>query len=294
MSEQHRIPPIVDAQWVAAHSHDVLIVDVRWYLDGSSGREAYLHNHIPGAIWIDLDTALSGQASDEHGRHPIPDATDFATELGEAGIGDTGTVVAYDDNGGAYAARLVWLLRLIGQNAAVLDGGLQSWPAELVPGPEVREATERTVIEWPKDAFRSADEVSSAVATRRAVVLDARAPDRYSGEVVLPSDIRSGHIPGARNAPWADNLTDAGTFLPPAQLREQFTARGATAEEDVIVYCGSGVTACHNLLALESIGVRATLYPGSWSAWSADSRREVVVGSTPGASPTDKMKESRV
>ncbi|MEV6823418.1 sulfurtransferase [Amycolatopsis sp. NPDC051102] len=273
--------PVVGPDRISPAEHT--LVDVRWYLDGRSGAAAYAAGHLPGAVWVDLDTVLSGPPDPAGGRHPIPTPEAFAEGLGRAGIADDDTVIAYDDtviayddNGGAYAARLVWLLRLLGRPAALLDGGLQTWPGELETGVVTRPPVTRQVLDWPAGAFRTADE-----AARATVLLDARAPERYSGESVLPSDVRSGHIPGAVNAPWAANLNGDNTFASPERLREHYGALGVTGDADVTVFCGSGVTACHDLLALELIGVRASLYPGSWSAWSAEPARPITTGSQP-------------
>jgi thiosulfate/3-mercaptopyruvate sulfurtransferase len=275
------IEPVVSPHWVRAHRDDVVLVDVRWYLDGRSGQDAHLAGHIPGAVWADLDTDLSAPPSVDGGRHPVPSPEAFAQALGQLGIGSAATVVAYDDSSGAYAARLVWLLRLIGQQAALLDGGLQAWQGHLEQGAVTLPAVDRAVAEWPAGAFRTADDLAHA-----SIVLDARAPERYSGASVLPTDVRSGHIPGARNAPWAENLDKDGTFAPVDRLRAIYREHGVEAardpNQDVVVYCGSGVTACHDLLALERIGVRAALYPGSWSAWSADPARDIAVGPSTG------------
>lgn len=270
------LEPVVSVQWLRENRDDVTLVDVRWYLDGRSGLEAYLEGHIPGAVWAGLDESLSAPPSVEGGRHPIPTPGAFAKGLGRIGIADNATTVAYDDNGGAYAARLVWLLRLLGQSAALLDGGLQAWRGQLEQGPVALPPTEREVVEWPGDAFRTADEIEKASA-----LLDARAPERYSGDSVLPTDVRSGHIPGAVSAYWGRNLDEERTFVSRERLREHYGALGVTGESDVTVYCGSGVTACHDLLALELIGVRASLYPGSWSAWSADPARPISTGNQP-------------
>ncbi|MFF2847729.1 sulfurtransferase [Streptomyces sp. NPDC058001] len=282
------LPPVVDTSWLREHREHregsdgggVVLADVRWYLDGRSGLDAYLTGHLPGAVWVDVDTVLSAPPTDAAGRHPLPDPDDFAEALGRLGIGDGSTVIAYDDNGGAYAARLVWLLRRTGRAAALLDGGIAAWPdGDLETGRVTPDPVPHTPVDWPKEFFRSADEVASATANGTAVVLDARAPDRYSGATVLPTDIRSGHIPGARNAPWSANLTADGHFTPSAELRAHYTALGVPPDTEVIVYCGSGVTACHDLLALELIGVpTASLYPGSWSAWSADLSRPIETG----------------
>lgn len=279
--------PVVDVDWVRDHRADIVLADVRWYLDGRSGHDAYLAGHLPGAIWVDVDTVLAGPPSEAEGRHPIPEAAAFAGALGALGVDDAALVVAYDDNGGAFAARLVWLLRRIGGRAALLDGGLAAWSGDLEPGPVSLPPVHRQVIGWPEELFRTAVQVELAASTGSAVVLDARAPGRYSGADVLPSDVRSGHIPGAVSAPWAANLSPDGTFAAPERLRGHYRARGVTAGAEVIVYCGSGVTACHDLLALELIGVHpAALYPGSWSAWSADPTRAVAVGEQPLGRPS--------
>ncbi|MET8829862.1 sulfurtransferase [Streptomyces sp. NPDC004610] len=273
------LPPVVDAAWVREHLNALVLADVRWFLDGRSGRDAYLAGHLPGAVWVDVDTVLSAPPDPSGGRHPLPDPAAFARDLGTLGIGDGTTVVAYDADGGPYAARLVWLLRRTGRPAALLDGGLKGWPGATETGEVVLPERRLTPVDWPRAALRDADEV----AARNAVVLDARAADRYTGDNVLPTDIRSGHIPGARSAPWSANLTPDGTFATPGQLRERYRALGAGDGTEVIVYCGSGVTACHNLLALEHAGFpHASLYPGSWSAWSADPSRPVTTGAEPG------------
>lgn len=277
------VPPVVDAGWLVANRQDVVVADVRWYLDGRSGRAAYLAGHLPGAIWVDIDTDLSAPADPVLGRHPLPTPAAFARALGALGIGNGATVVAYDDTGGAQAARLVWLLRRLGQPAAVLDGGIGAWTGPLESGPGALPAVDRQAIDWPTDAFRTADDVARLAAAGDAVVLDARAADRYTGETVLAVDPRSGHVPGARSAPWAANLTDQGTFADAAELRSRYEALGVAEGTEVVVYCGSGVTACHDLLALELIGVDdAALYPGSWSAWAADASRPIATGPDPG------------
>ncbi|WP_333745161.1 sulfurtransferase [Streptomyces ardesiacus] len=273
------LPPVVDAGWVSDHRDTLVLADVRWFLDGRSGHDAYLTGHLPGAVWVDVDTVLSAPPDETGGRHPLPEPAAFARALGALGIGDGTTVVAYDADGGPYAARLVWLLRRTGRSAALLDGGLTGWPGDTETGAVVLPEARMTPVKWPREALQSADQVASG----DAIVLDARAADRYSGANVLPTDIRSGHIPGARSAPWSGNLRPDGTFRSPAELRVRYRALGVDGDSDVIVYCGSGVTACHDLLALEHAGISGTaLYPGSWSAWSADLSRPVATGVEPG------------
>ncbi|MGW0857047.1 sulfurtransferase [Streptomyces sp. NPDC002690] len=273
------LPPVVDAAWVRERLGALVLADVRWFLDGRSGRDAYRAGHLPGAVWVDVDTVLSAPADEVEGRHPLPDPEEFARALGALSVGDGTTVVAYDADGGAYAARLVWLLRSTGRPAALLDGGLAAWEGERETGDVTPVPAVLTPVDWPRKLLRTADEVASG----EAVVLDARAADRYSGAVVLPSDKASGHVPGARSAPWAGNLAPDGSFHTPERLRERFRALGVEEGTGVVVYCGSGVTACHDLLALERAGVTgAALYPGSWSAWSADPSRPVATGQDPG------------
>jgi thiosulfate/3-mercaptopyruvate sulfurtransferase len=274
--------PLVDPAWVAAHRDEVVVVDVRWHLDGRSGRDGYRDGHIPGAVWIDLDGVLADVPSIRGGRHPMPAPDVFAARLAAAGIGDTDTVVAYDDSGGMSAGRLVWLLRVVGSPAALLDGGLAAWPGPLRTGEEERPAASFSPRPWPHERLASIDEVSSMVAGRRRVVLvDARSPVRYRGDAE-PVDPRPGHIPGAVNLPFTGNLDDEGRFLPIEQLRDRFRSAGIEDGTEVVAYCGSGVSACVDLLALEAAGLGpGRLYPGSWSQWSADRGRPAATGSQP-------------
>lgn len=276
--------PLVDAAWVAAHldDPDVLVADVRWYLDGRSGRDAFEAGHLPGAVFVDLDTVLAADPATGGGRHPLPDPGVFAGSLGRLGVGEGATVVAYDDAGGAIAARLWWMLRAVGQDAAVLDGGIGAWTGDLETGPGAdRPTVARTPVPWPSDRIAGADEVAALSEGRVAGtrLLDARAAERFKGEVE-PVDARAGHIPGAVNAPFADNL-DAGTgrFRPPDELRVRYAGLLGEPANDAIAYCGSGVTACHTLLALEVAGLPAgRLFPGSWSEWSARADRPIENG----------------
>ena len=268
------IAPWVDAEWVAAHRDEVVVADVRWYLDGRSGRAAYEEGHIAGAVFVDLDSRLSRPASPAAGRHPLPDPAHFAAGMAELGIGDDDVVVAYDDAGGVNAARLVWLLRVTGHRAALLDGGLAAWPEPLATEPVARAAAHFTAREWPADRLAGIDEVARGV----AVVLDARDRNRFDGSFE-PVDPRPGHIPGARSMPAREHLDPDGRFLDPGALRARLAEVGADGDADVICSCGSGVTACHTLLVLEAAGLPAgRLYPGSYSQWS-NSTRPVVTGS---------------
>jgi thiosulfate/3-mercaptopyruvate sulfurtransferase len=263
--------PVVSAGWLAAHLDVVRIVDVRWYLDGRSGCAAYREGHLPGAVWLDVDSELSGWASPAAGRHPLPAPEHFAAVLSRVGVAEGTPVVAYDDSGGSTAARLWWMLRVLDEPVAVLDGGIQAWPAALVTDVPDVVAVERPVRPWPTDRFVTAD----ALADTSAVLYDARSSARFAhGDPVI--DPQPGHIPGARSAPWAANLDADGRLLPTATLREIYAAG---IERGAVAYCGSGVTACLDLLAMEVAGVPHTaLYPGSWSQWASDPTRPVEEG----------------
>lgn len=272
------LAPVVDHEWWRTRRDDVVLVDARWYADGRSGRDAYVTGHLPGAIFVDLDTQLSGEPSTSCGRHPLPEPELFSASMGESGIGDGDVVVAYDDAGGVMAARLVWMLRLIGHDAALLDGGTSNYGGALEAGAVTRPATTFTARPWPADRLAGIDEASS----REHLVLDARDASRYRGEP-NPLDPRAGHIPGARNVPCRENLSSEGTFKSAEQLRQRFGDAGVTDARDVIVYCGSGVTACHDLLALEHAGLgRGRLFVGSWSQYANDVERPVQTGDAPG------------
>ena len=287
------IEPFVDIEWMRAHRDEVVLADCRWYADGRSGHDAYAGGHIPGAVFVDLDTALTRHQDPAlGGRHPLAEPEDFAAAMGALGIGDDDTVIAYDDAGGVIAARLVWMLRATGHEAALLDGGLVAWDGELesAAAPEARvrsnpriavksanasgEGAEFTARAWPADRLVSIEEVAE-IAADGGVVIDARPAERFGG---APDDLdpRAGHIPGSRSVPCRENLDPAGRLLPAAELRARFAVEDATA---VVSSCGSGVTACHNLLAMEQAGLgRGRLFPGSWSQWSRDPARPVQNG----------------
>jgi thiosulfate/3-mercaptopyruvate sulfurtransferase len=272
------IAPFVDSAWLRGHLHDVALADARWYLDERSGREAYAAGHLPSAVFVDLDTALAAPASAAAGRHPLPDPDTFAAALGGLGIGDEDTVIAYDDAGGVIAARLVWMLRATGHQAAVLDGGIAGWDGPLETGLRDAEAAQFSPRPWPPELLASIDEVADA---GDAVLLDARDGPRYRGESE-PFDARPGHIPGARSLPVREHVGGDGRLLAEPALRARLAAVGVEEDTRVISSCGSGVTACHNLLVLEHLGMRpGRLYPGSWSEWSADPRRPIEVGAGP-------------
>ena len=249
------------------------------------GRAAYGEEHLPGAVFADLNTDLSAPATATSGRHPLPAPEVFAARLRAWGVNADSRVVAYDDNSGAYAARLWWMLRWLGHDdVAVLDGGMRRWLQLGLPLTEdVPAPTPGDFIARPRlGMVVSAPAVLTAALDPSARVLDARAPERYRGEVE-PIDKVAGHIPGARNHPFGMSLDSQGRFLPPQALRDAFAASlDGAAPESVIVYCGSGVTACHVLLSLEHAGLTgARLYPGSWSEWSGDPSRPVATGAAP-------------
>ena len=252
------------------------LLDVRWTLPKPDGRDDFAAGHIPGAIYVDLDTELADHANTETtaGRHPLPSAEAFESTVRSWGIDADTEVVVYDDNSSLGAARAWWLLRWAGLSARVLDGGLAAYRAaggELETGdsPEL-EPSHITICPGSLPVIDA-----DAVAAWDGVLLDARAGERFRGETE-PMDPRAGHIPGAKSAPATVNVP-AGTFLPETDLRERFSALGAL-DAPVGVYCGSGVTACHNALALATLGIEASLYPASWSGWSADPDRPAETG----------------
>jgi thiosulfate/3-mercaptopyruvate sulfurtransferase len=275
---------LVTTESLARHLGDpaLRIVDVRWYLDPArKGRDAYAAGHIPGAVFLDVDTDLSapgGGRGRAAGRHPWPSEEQVSRVMGRAGIGHGTRVVAYDDQAGAVAARLWYLLRAHGHDeVAVLDGGIAKWVAEGRPlSTEAASVPPATFDARRRPGFvlTKADVLERDPARP---LLDARTPERYRGDAE-PIDPRAGHIPGARNAPFSGNLTGGPpVFLPPAELRQRYASLGA---EDAapVVYCGSGVTACHDLLALHIAGLAGSLYAGSWSEWSADPSLPVETG----------------
>jgi thiosulfate/3-mercaptopyruvate sulfurtransferase len=265
----------------AAELHDlrgaVRLLDVRWRLDRPDGRPAYREGHLPGAVYVDLDAELADHARPAvEGRHPLPTAAAFQESARRWGLDDGDRVVVYDDLGGMSAARAWWMLRDAGVEVALLDGGLAAWTAAGYPL-ETGEATPQpgsiTVVGGRMPVL-DADETAAF----DGVLLDARAAERYRGEIE-PVDPRAGHIPGAVSAPTADNLGPDGRFLTAERLRERFTGLGVDPARAVAAYCGSGVTAAHEALALTLAGFEPAIFPGSWSAWSNDLGRPVATGS---------------
>lgn len=273
--ERPPLPPVVEPGWLRANLDDVVVADVRWYPDGRSGSVTHSSGHIRGSIFVDLDRCASGPPSAESGRHPLPEPADFAEAMSRLGVSDGDRVVAYDDAGGIYAARLVWMLRVTGHDAALLNGGLAAWTDPLDDRPAERPPGVFTPVPWPPGRVATIDEV----ATTKRMLIDARAGERYRGEGDDPLDPRSGHIPGAVSLPCRENLDGSGRFLPVEKLKERFATAGISDAAQVTAYCGSGVTACHDLLALEWAGLgEGSLFAGSWSQWSRDPRRPVATG----------------
>lgn len=251
-----------------------VVLDVRWKLGGPPGRDEYLKGHIPGAVFVPLGTELAGHGEAKDGRHPLPDPNAFQAAARRWGIHAGDTVVAYDDNGGLAAARVWWLLRWAGfDDVLLLDGGLAAW---VVRG-GVLDTDD--VQPEPGEVVLSSGQVSTididGAATYGGVLLDARAGERYRGETE-PIDPRAGHIPGAVSAPTTDNLDADGRFRSAADLRQRFEALGVREGMPVAAYCGSGVTAAHEVAALAIAGFDAALYPGSWSQWSNHPDRPVA------------------
>ena len=265
-----RFGPLVNAGWLHEHvdDHGVKVIDFRWYLKGRNGRDEYVRGHIPGAVFVNLEDVTGKEGGG--GRHPLPSAAQFQVAMRDVGLGPETKVVAYDDCGGAVAARLWFLLGYFGHGArAVLDGGLQAWSGPLTTD------TPRA----KRGSFRAQPPAGGAVLDFDDVrllsgvpLIDARAGERYRGETE-PVDPKAGHIPGALSAPFTENLDANGHFKSPGELRARYQRLGAS--NGAVFYCGSGVNATHHLLAMEIAGIpNARIYAGSWSDWS---RRDAPV-----------------
>ncbi|MBS0321252.1 MAG: sulfurtransferase [Proteobacteria bacterium] len=276
---------LIDTATLAAHLDDptFIVVDVRHDLGqpDSWGPAQYAAGHVPGAQFASIDADLSAPKTGRNGRHPLPAPDVAATLFGRMGIGPGTQVVAYDQGQGMFASRLWWMLRWLGHDAAaVLDGGFAKWTAEgraidtARPAPRATGFVARTPL-----PTASVQDVLDSLASRSRFIVDARAPERYRGDVE-PIDPVAGHIPGAHNWPYARNVNADGTFRPAAELRSAFSEfLGPTPTARVVHQCGSGVTACHNVLAMAHAGYPlTTLYPGSWSEWVADPSRPVAKG----------------
>jgi len=280
--------PLVTPAWLRAKLHDprVVVADVRWYLKDKRGIDAYDAGHVPGAFFVDVDRDLaSAPGPGRPGRHPLPSADAFAGVLARLGVTPGDTVVAYDDTGGTTAARLWWLLRYFGHHVGrVLDGGFQAWVAEGgaldVTAPTRPPAARLPLAARPEmvvDKVRVREMSDKGL----GLLLDARAPERFEGKIE-PIDPRPGHVPGARSAPFAANLrAPGGPFRSSDELRLYYASLDVANERPIVAYCGSGVTACHDLLALSIAGRDdALLYEGSWGEWASDPDRPAATGKT--------------
>jgi thiosulfate/3-mercaptopyruvate sulfurtransferase len=277
------VPPIVTVDWLLGRRDStagpLVVCEVGSTMAGGDPDADHRSGHLPGALLVVLDDVLADPPSATAGRHPLPSPEEFARRLGATGIADDATVVAYDRRaGGGLAARLVWMLRVIGQPAALLSGGLEAWGRPREAGDVAAGTVVRTVRAWPSTAVADADTVAEHIRAG-GIVIDSRDPSRYSGDNE-PIDPIAGHVPGAINLPYTDNLDEHGRFRPDAELIDRFA--GATGDDHPIVYCGSGVTACHNALAMEHAGLGPPrVYVGSWSGWSADHERPIATGPNP-------------
>jgi thiosulfate/3-mercaptopyruvate sulfurtransferase len=273
---------LVSPSQLAAHLDNPhwIIFDCRFDLaDTGAGHREYAQSHIAGARYVHLDDDLAGAKTGANGRHPLPDPGKFAAKLASLGLSKGMQAVAYDASGGFYAARLWWLLRWVGHaESAVLDGGWKAWLAAGLPvTPQLPAVTAGNVSGTARPMIVDADFVLGRIGQAGTLVIDARSPDRFRGENETLDPV-GGHIPGATNRFFKDNLASDGCFRPAAELRREFARLiGATAPPSVVHQCGSGVTACHNLLAMEIAGLTGSkLYPGSWSEWCSDPQRPVA------------------
>ncbi|MFC4601753.1 sulfurtransferase [Cohnella hongkongensis] len=275
---------IVSVRWVLARLYepDLVVVDCRFQLgQPEAGRKAYEESHIPGAVYMDLEKDLSGPLGEHGGRHPLPDAAELAARFGRAGIGSDTRVIAYDDQGGAMASRLWWLLKYLGhENVFVMDGGYSAWKeagcpvsAEqkiVVPAQFLATVQHNMLVE--------VDDVRESLGTGRYVLIDSREAPRYRGEVE-PIDPAAGHIPGARNLFWAEVRRADGSWKNADEQLERFASAGLSPDDEIVVYCGSGVTATPNVLALQEAGFsRVKLYAGSWSDWISYPENPIATG----------------
>lgn len=266
---------LISATELADVTERPVLLDVRFKLGDPAGALHYSAGHVPGAVYVDLDAELAAPPSPEQGRHPLPDLADLQENARRWGIRQGEAVVVYDDWSGMGAARAWWLLRWAGiADVRLLDGGIGGWIAAGLPlqTEDVKPGAGDVVLTAGNMPILDAD--AAAALARDGVLFDARAGERYRGEVE-PLDPRAGHIPGAHSMPTTGNIDETGHFLPADRLRRRFAA---AAGAPVGVYCGSGVTAAHEVLALAAAGIDAALYPGSWSQWSNDPARPVATG----------------
>jgi len=280
---------LVSVAELAAHTEDPgwRVFDCRHDLQNVEyGIQAYAKGHIPGALFLHLDRDLSAEKTGRNGRHPLPEIAAFAARMSACGVGPATQVVAYDNESGIFASRLWWMLRWLGHGkVAVLDGGLPGWRRAKLPLEiEVRNVPTAQFVPQPRNEIVETAQVLARLHAPDMLILDARSEERYAGENETLDPV-GGHIPGALNRFYFENLDDAGCFFKPAdELRAEFhDLLGDSAPQNVVQQCGSGVTACHNLLAMEVAGLAGSkLYVGSWSEWCSDSSRPVAVGDQPG------------
>jgi thiosulfate/3-mercaptopyruvate sulfurtransferase len=276
---------LISTELLEQHLNDSswLLADCRYNLkDETWGRQQYIAAHVPGAIFVNLAHDLAAPRTGSNGRHPLPSPEVMAATFGRLGIDNDTQVIAYDQDAGPYASRLWWMLRYIGHDAvAVLDGGFAKWIRE---GRQTRadEETRRSATFRPRlrpDMRLTVEEVAAHVGDSSMLLVDARSPERYHGQPD-PLDVVPGHIPGARNRFYRHNVGDEGTFRTASELKHDFEAvLNGRSPKETVMYCGSGVTACHNLLAMEHAGLRgARLFAGSWSEWEADPNRPIEIG----------------
>ncbi|RLV49231.1 sulfurtransferase [Nocardioides mangrovicus] len=277
--------PLISAAELAERLEEVTVLDVRYRMGGPPGAQEYARGHVAGAVYVDLDADLAaaphgrdgreGQEGQEgQGRHPLPDPGDLQAAMRRAGVRQDRPVVVYDDWGGRAAARCWWLLRWAGKDdVQVLDGGWPAWNGPVQEGAPASVEPGDLVVRPGQQPALGPDEVRDW----DGVLVDARAPERFRGDVE-PVDPVAGHVPGAVNVPTETNLSADGRFRPATQIAALYAAGGVDGSAPVAVYCGSGVTACHDVLALELAGIPAVLYPGSWSGWVSDPDRPVATG----------------
>ncbi|GAB3450695.1 sulfurtransferase [Actinophytocola sediminis] len=260
-----------------ARIDEIRLLDVRWQLGTPDGRPAHAAGHIPGAVYVDLEATLAAHPEPGDGRHPLPDPAALQAAVRAWGVHDGDPVVAYDVSGNLAAARAWWLLRAAGlPDVRLLDGGLAAWISAGLPLETGEVTPDPGTVTLTQGELPTIDIDAAAAWPAHGVLLDARAGERYRGEVE-PIDPRAGHIPGAVSAPTGENLSENGTFLPADALRRRFAGLGVRPGDQVAVYCGSGVTATHTIAALRIAGIDAALYPGSWSQWSSHPDRPVAI-----------------
>jgi thiosulfate/3-mercaptopyruvate sulfurtransferase len=282
MSSEAVLISLTELAEVLRSDQPSVIADVRWNLGGPPGKPEFVASHIPGAVWVDLETQLAGPPG-VGGRHPLPTVAIFEQAMRDIGVCQDSLVVAYDATNSQAASRLWWLLSDAGhRNVRVLDGGFAAWRAAGLPtvsGPGTPPAPGDFVARPGQRPQLDAAQISARLGGPDAPTLvDVRTTERYSGENE-PIDPVAGHIPGALNLPWKSNVDADGRFLPPAEIARLYAE--AVGPDVAVLYCGSGVTATHSLLALESAGLTATLYPGSWSDWISDPSRPIATGTAP-------------